>query len=160
MRAGGRIRKGARVSDGTNAPFRELFVEVPDVLLEILRSTVEQQLPPAPYVYRTPSIAYRVVEWLSPDRGANRALLELFGLEQLVVERSPRERVVEFIGVRPCRYREHEAHASITEEALEDVERSLVSELIRRALVRATQHPCYCVAPPRTQRREDGGHVR
>jgi hypothetical protein len=129
------------------APFRELFVEVPAVLLEILRAAVEANLPPPPLP--RPSIAAQVATLLDGDGQAARALCEQFGFARLVVQRSARDRTVDFIGIRPCRYRDHQAHAAISDAALEDVARSLLGPLIVRALTRATRNPCFCVAQPR-----------
>jgi hypothetical protein len=134
-----------------SAPFRELFVQVPDVLLEILRAAVTANLSPVPRLGR-PSAASRIIEaMLGP---VATALCDRYGFEQLEVQRSARNRVLEIVGVRPCRYREHEVEVMITDEAIEDARDPASMVLV--VLDRASRRPCFCVAPPRPFWFDDG----
>lgn len=130
-----------------SAPFRELFVEVPEVLLEILRSAVQNQLsPPESLPARRRSATSLFVEamQLAP---VVRALCERYGFEQLITQRNARDRAVDLLGVRACRYDDHVARTSISDQALEDTRDR--HDLILKHLDRATRQPCFCVAPPR-----------
>jgi hypothetical protein len=132
-----------------SAPFRELFVEVPQVLLDILRAAVSQQLPaPAPAPSR-PSVTAMFVEAMQLPPVV-RALCSHYGFEQLLTERSARDRAIDIVGVRPCRYRDHFVVASITDAALEDARDR--HALVANQIDRAARHPCFCVAPPRGRR--------
>jgi hypothetical protein len=131
-----------------SAPFRELFVEVPEVLIDILRAAVNAKLPSEPphLPYRRPSATAMFVEAMHLEPVV-RALCERYGLEQLITQRSARDRTIEIVGVRSCRYLDHIVRVDIPDNALEDARDR--HELVLKHLDRATRNPCFCVAPPR-----------
>ncbi len=94
------------------SPFRELFVAVPDALLDLLRGVVDDAIHGPPTREPRPSL----VAALNYE-ASTRGLCEQFGFQAISFHRSEYQRTIEVVARLECR---HRVQHSICETVLED----------------------------------------
>jgi hypothetical protein len=122
----------------SNAPFRELFVELPRAVLDALKGIGEAAVKAAQPQSTIASSTYKILEAYRHDPIAD-AVCVRYGWRNYEVSRSAMHRTTEF-GVRwPCK---HSARIDIPDWIIEDGSGGILDALDR---AESLGRPCFCM---------------